>query len=147
DINLGVDAGATVLAMSGAGSFVATGTNCNIGNGTSRASTLTLPDGANVLTYTTFNLGVSGGNNGATSTCNLGIGTNVFNNDTMNLGTGKSSGRMQFLLGGGSVTIRGTNTTGRAGTVLLGKGTSGTGASTGSFFFAGHNADVLAGTL
>ena len=147
DINIGVDLVATALALSGGGNFVATGTNCNIGNGTSRTSTLTLPDGANVLTYTTFNLGVSGGNNGATSTCNMGAGTNVFNNDTMNLGTGKSSGRLQFTGATGSVTIRATNTTGRAATLLLGKGTSGTGASTGTFSFAGHAADVLAGTL
>ena len=149
-VNVGVANDTTPNTMSGPGNFTVNnvGGPINIGGsgGSTETSTLTLADGTNTIHVTTVSLGESASNNGRQCTLNLGNGVNLINADNINAGTGKGQGTIQFLGPTGSITIRNAAGTGRA-TMLLGKGTSGSGSGNGKLLFAGHTADILAGTV
>ncbi len=119
---------------------------CYIGGASAanvESAIFTLPDGTNLITAGTFNVGISSGGNGRTSTLNLGNSTNVINANIIQLGLSKASGTVQFAGPNGSLTIRGTNGTGRVNQLVMGFSSSGSGSSAGKLLLAGHPANVL----
>jgi hypothetical protein len=150
-VTVGTNNQTTVVAITGtncaftvnntAGSFNVEGSGA-----TSQTATLTLADGTNTLNVGTLSLGETGGNNGRTANFNLGNSVNTINANNVNLGSGKASANVQFAGPSGSLTISNAAGTGRA-TLLLGNGTSGSGASKGQLLLAGHPATVFAGTV
>ena len=138
----------TVDAMSGTGNLVVNSTASFTIGGPISGATMTLADGSNQITCATMSIGESGSGNGRQATLNLGNGTNVFfANTAVNLGTGKGAGKNQFAGGNGGVLIAATNGTGRVPSMLLGSGTSGTGAGNGQLLLTGHPANVYVNTL
>jgi autotransporter-associated beta strand protein len=150
-VNVGTNNQTTTAAI--------TGTNCaftvnntggafNVeGSGaTAQTVTFTLPDGINTINVGTLSIAETGGNNGRTANFNLGSGVNTINANNVNLGTGKGSANVQFAGPSGSLTISNAAGTGRAA-LLLGNGTSGSGASRGQLALAGHPAIIFAGTV
>jgi fibronectin-binding autotransporter adhesin len=103
----------------------------------------------NTITAAAIQVGNSNNqNNGGASTLSLGGGSNVLNAATINLGGGKSAGTMNFLGSSGSVTIAGT--TGGSSTANITVGAAGSATASGNFsnmLFAGHQANINAGTL
>jgi fibronectin-binding autotransporter adhesin len=142
-LTVGLISQTTVDAMSGTGNLIVNSTGNFTVGGSAATSTMTLADGSNQIMCATLSIGESGSGNGRTDILNLGNGTNEFFANAMNLGTGKGSGTIQFAGANGGVLIAGANGAGRVPAVLMGSGTSGTGASKGQLLLAGHPANVI----
>jgi autotransporter-associated beta strand protein len=140
------------LDLSGLSSFTATlSNNLTVGargdNSATDPSSLTLAATANTITSPIVTLGASG--TGSAMSLRLGGGTNALNTDTLRLGSGtRDSGEFLFAGATGSVVLRAQNGTGRATVTLGNLASEGTGyATTNVFDTAGHEADLLIGTL
>lgn len=152
----GSSADSNILDMSGLGTFsmnLGTGTNLVGGTGGAMAgsgNTLIL---ANAVSSITAGALLIGNTCLATSThyLKLGSGTNTLNIDAISVGAhgagGRSSGRLQFNTGSGTVKIRGANGSSAAALNVVDT-SNGTGTTYDSRFdVTGHAADLLFSTV
>jgi hypothetical protein len=113
-----------------------------------QSATFTLGDGTNIFDAETINLGTSDGGNGRTSTLKLGNGANTINATNIQMGLSKATGIIEFNGPAGSLTIASTNGPTSRASILMGDGTSGSGAATGELLLAGgYPVSVMASTL
>lgn len=88
------------------------------------------------------------GNSGLSSTLNLGSGINLIQTNELRIGFEKTAGVVQFGSPTGSVTITGTNGSGKT-QITVGRATGGTyqGSGTNALLLAGRHATVHASTV
>ena len=116
-------------------------------NSGSFPSSILLANTSNSISAANLNVGASG--LGSSHALRLGAGTNVLHVDNIRLGSGsRDAGTINFQSGSGSITLADRTGSGRTNISLGNAAAQGTGyAATNVFDSAGHNADLLIGTL
>ncbi len=132
-----------------AGTFRVGDNNTNSSGSPASNSTLILASNSVSITAGTLNLGQGTGQGAAVQTLSLGAGTNILSVNTLNIGgnTTRSGGTLDFATTTGSLFLRGVDGVSPVTVNMVNGGISTGIANNTQFLLAGHQADVLIGTM